>query len=110
MTILATLYAIVNHYLGKEVKNIMNNKTKLVELTRQELLGLEEWLGDNLREDPLDEETQGLYLKIRVALGEDRCEVENEINEWVSNEKQDKAYEEELAKLHEKYYPEEKAA
>ncbi len=88
----------------------MNNKTKLVELTQQELLGLEEWLGDNLKEDPLDEETQGLYIKVEVALGRNRNEVEAEVKGWEASEKHERAYEAELAKLKEKYYPKEKAA
>jgi len=88
----------------------MNNKTTNVELTQSQLVWLEEYLGDRLKDDVEDEETQAFYIKVEVALGRNRNEVEAEVKGWEASERHDRAYEAELAKLKEKYYPKEKAA
>ncbi len=88
----------------------MNNKTKQIELTQDELFWLEEYLADCLKDDLENEAVQAFYIKVKVALGGFRSAVEREIEQWVADFKRDREYEEELAKLKEKYYPKVKAA
>ena len=87
----------------------MTNNTKLVELTHDELTLLEDWLSECLSDFPWYKVHQSLYIKVSVALGGKRSEVEAEVKEWEARAKRDAEYEEELARLHEKYYPKEKA-
>jgi len=91
----------------------MTNKATLVALTDKELIWLEEYLDDYLKDNLEDEETQALYIKVRVALGEDKSEEEKRIKELVADVRRDREYDEEreklFAKLKEKYYPTKKA-
>jgi hypothetical protein len=88
----------------------MNNKTTKVELTQGELVWLEEYLNDCLKDNVEDEETQAFYVKVSVALGEDKSEVEKRLEDWVADVRNVREYEAEVNKLKEKYFPEEKAA
>ena len=88
----------------------MTNKTNHVELTREELLLLDDWLYGCLYDFPEDKGYQSLYIKVSVALGGKQSEVEAELKEWEDRAKLDEQYEEELTKLHEKYHLKGKAA